>query len=59
MEDLVVKLYQRKFLKEPSKTWVRNLLDVFMWDYSSNTRYAGIGSPLFPEREDVMVVTVN
>ncbi|XP_067402399.1 protein maelstrom homolog isoform X2 [Emydura macquarii macquarii] len=38
VEDLVVKLYQRKFLKEPSKTWVRNLLDVFMWDYSSNTR---------------------
>ncbi|XP_074839589.1 protein maelstrom homolog isoform X2 [Carettochelys insculpta] len=38
VEDLVVELYKRKLQKEPSKTWVRNLLDVFMWDYSSNTR---------------------
>ncbi|XP_053902437.1 protein maelstrom homolog isoform X2 [Malaclemys terrapin pileata] len=38
VENLVVELYQRKLQKEPSKTWVRNLLDVFMWDYSSNTR---------------------
>ncbi|EFB24119.1 hypothetical protein PANDA_017187, partial [Ailuropoda melanoleuca] len=38
VEDLVVGIYQQKFLKEPSKTWVRNLLDVAMWDYSSNTR---------------------
>ncbi|XP_057350952.1 protein maelstrom homolog isoform X4 [Manis pentadactyla] len=39
VEDLVVEIYQQKFLKEPSKTWVRSLLDVAMWDYSSNTRY--------------------
>lgn len=39
VEDLVVGIYQQKFLKEPSKTWVRSLLDVAMWDYSSNTRY--------------------
>ncbi|CAM5077131.1 unnamed protein product [Natator depressus] len=38
VENLVVELYQRKLGKEPSKTWVRNLLDVFMWDYCSNTR---------------------
>ncbi|XP_073077305.1 protein maelstrom homolog isoform X4 [Manis javanica] len=38
VEDLVVEIYQQKFLKEPSKTWVRSLLDVAMWDYSSNTR---------------------
>uniref|UniRef100_A0A8C2V4A5 Protein maelstrom homolog n=3 Tax=Chinchilla lanigera TaxID=34839 RepID=A0A8C2V4A5_CHILA len=38
VEDLVVGIYQEKFLKEPSKTWVRSLLDVAMWDYSSNTR---------------------
>lgn len=38
VEDLVVGIYQQKFLKEPSKTWVRSLLDVSMWDYSSNTR---------------------
>ncbi|XP_053771881.1 protein maelstrom homolog [Desmodus rotundus] len=38
VEDLVVGIYQQKFLKEPSKTWVRSLLDVAMWDYSSNTR---------------------
>uniref|UniRef100_A0A8D0HQD7 Maelstrom spermatogenic transposon silencer n=1 Tax=Sphenodon punctatus TaxID=8508 RepID=A0A8D0HQD7_SPHPU len=36
--DLVVKLYYQKLQKEPSKTWVCNQLDVFMWDYSSNTR---------------------
>ncbi|XP_011372500.1 protein maelstrom homolog isoform X2 [Pteropus vampyrus] len=38
VEDLVVGIYQQRFLKEPSKTWVRSLLDVAMWDYSSNTR---------------------
>ncbi|KAM5237492.1 protein maelstrom homolog [Ctenodactylus gundi] len=38
VEDLVVGIYHEKFLKEPSKTWVRSLLDVAMWDYSSNTR---------------------
>lgn len=38
VEDLVVGIYQQKFLKESSKTWVRSLLDVAMWDYSSNTR---------------------
>ncbi|KAI4591329.1 hypothetical protein MJG53_020338, partial [Ovis ammon polii x Ovis aries] len=38
-KDLVVGIYQQKFLKEPSKTWVRSLLEVAMWDYSSNTRY--------------------
>ncbi|KAF6293237.1 maelstrom spermatogenic transposon silencer [Rhinolophus ferrumequinum] len=38
VEDLVVGIYQQKFLKEASKTWVRSLLDVAMWDYSSNTR---------------------
>ncbi|EMP37887.1 Protein maelstrom like protein [Chelonia mydas] len=38
VENLVVELYQWKLGKEPSKTWVRNLLDVFMWDYCSNTR---------------------
>ncbi|KAM6219001.1 protein maelstrom homolog isoform 3-T3 [Rhynchocyon petersi] len=38
VEDLVVGIYQEKFLKEPSKTWVRSLLEVAMWDYSSNTR---------------------
>ncbi|XP_008049639.1 protein maelstrom homolog isoform X2 [Carlito syrichta] len=38
VEDLIVGIYQEKFLKEPSKTWVRSFLDVAMWDYSSNTR---------------------
>uniref|UniRef100_A0A7M4EWT7 Protein maelstrom homolog n=1 Tax=Crocodylus porosus TaxID=8502 RepID=A0A7M4EWT7_CROPO len=38
VEDLVVELYQQKLQKEPSKTWVRNQLDVSIWDYSSNTR---------------------
>ncbi|XP_015278036.1 PREDICTED: protein maelstrom homolog [Gekko japonicus] len=38
VEDLVIELYQHKFQKEPSKTWVWNTLDVSMWDYSSNTR---------------------
>ncbi|XP_060090448.1 protein maelstrom homolog [Heteronotia binoei] len=38
VEDLVVELYQHKFQKEPSKTWVRNTLDASVWDYSSNTR---------------------
>lgn len=40
VEDLVVELYQHKFQKEPSKTWVCNSLDASMWDYSSNTRYS-------------------
>nr|XP_006124292.1 protein maelstrom homolog isoform X2 [Pelodiscus sinensis] len=39
VEDLLVELYKWKLQKEPSKTWVHNLLDVFMWDYSSNTSY--------------------
>nr|XP_056714676.1 protein maelstrom homolog [Euleptes europaea] len=38
VEDLMVELYQLKFGKEPSKTWVCNTLDTSMWDYSSNTR---------------------
>ncbi|XP_054830608.1 protein maelstrom homolog [Eublepharis macularius] len=38
VEDLVVELYQQKFQKEPSKTWVCNTLDASMWDYSSNIR---------------------
>ncbi|XP_004613785.1 protein maelstrom homolog [Sorex araneus] len=38
VEDLVMGIYQQKFCKEPSKTWIRSLLDVAMWDYSSNTR---------------------
>ncbi|XP_069492070.1 protein maelstrom homolog [Ambystoma mexicanum] len=37
-EDLVAKLYQHKLHEEPSKTRIRSLLDVFQWDYSSNTR---------------------
>ncbi|KFZ58496.1 Protein maelstrom, partial [Podiceps cristatus] len=38
VEDLVVELYQKKYQKEPSKTWVCRELDVFLWDFSSNTR---------------------
>uniref|UniRef100_A0A8D0DGM7 Protein maelstrom homolog n=1 Tax=Salvator merianae TaxID=96440 RepID=A0A8D0DGM7_SALMN len=38
VEDLVVELYYQKLQKEPSKTWVCNILDASMWDYSSNTR---------------------
>uniref|UniRef100_A0A8C7EGW6 Maelstrom spermatogenic transposon silencer n=1 Tax=Nothoprocta perdicaria TaxID=30464 RepID=A0A8C7EGW6_NOTPE len=38
VEDLIVELYWKKFQKEPSKTWVCKELDVFLWDYSSNTR---------------------
>ncbi|KFW97438.1 Protein maelstrom, partial [Phalacrocorax carbo] len=38
VEDLVIQLYQKKFQKEPSKTWVCRELDVFLWDFSSNTR---------------------
>nr|XP_033799236.1 protein maelstrom homolog [Geotrypetes seraphini] len=38
VEDLVVELYKRKLNEEPSKTYVRSLLEVFQWDYSSNTR---------------------
>lgn len=39
VEDLVIKLYQKKYHKEPSKTWVSRELDVVLWDFSSNTRY--------------------
>ncbi|KFQ40820.1 Protein maelstrom, partial [Mesitornis unicolor] len=38
VEDLVKELYQKKYQKEPSKTWVCQELDVFLWDFSSNTR---------------------
>ncbi|XP_075624864.1 protein maelstrom homolog [Balearica regulorum gibbericeps] len=38
VEDLVIELYQKKYQKEPSKTWVCRELDVFLWDFSSNTR---------------------
>ncbi|XP_021257874.1 protein maelstrom homolog isoform X2 [Numida meleagris] len=38
VEDLVIKLYQKKYQKEPSKTWVSRELDVVLWDFSSNTR---------------------
>lgn len=41
MEDLVIKLYQKKYQKEPSKTWVCRELDAVLWDFSSNTRYIG------------------
>lgn len=41
MEDLVIKLYQKKYQKEPSKTWVCRELDAVLWDFSSNTRYVG------------------
>uniref|UniRef100_A0A6I8NJF3 Protein maelstrom homolog n=1 Tax=Ornithorhynchus anatinus TaxID=9258 RepID=A0A6I8NJF3_ORNAN len=39
VEDLVLMIYQKKLQKEASKTWVQNLLEVSLWDYSSNTRY--------------------
>ncbi|OXB76000.1 UNVERIFIED_CONTAM: hypothetical protein H355_016842 [Colinus virginianus] len=38
VEDLVIKLYQKKYRKEPSETWVSKELDVVLWDFSSNTR---------------------
>ncbi|XP_072850094.1 protein maelstrom homolog isoform X2 [Pogona vitticeps] len=38
VEDLIVELYNQKLQKEPSKTWVCNILDCCMWDYSGNTR---------------------
>ncbi|XP_013042699.1 protein maelstrom homolog isoform X2 [Anser cygnoides] len=38
VEDLVIKLYQKKYQKEPSKTWVCRELDAVLWDFSSNTR---------------------
>ncbi|CAM9670637.1 unnamed protein product [Bubo scandiacus] len=38
VEDLVTELYRKKHQKEPSKTWVCKELDVFLWDFSSNTR---------------------
>uniref|UniRef100_A0A8B9Z5G8 Maelstrom spermatogenic transposon silencer n=1 Tax=Buteo japonicus TaxID=224669 RepID=A0A8B9Z5G8_9AVES len=38
VEDLVIELYRKKYQKEPSKTWVCREMDVFLWDFSSNTR---------------------
>uniref|UniRef100_A0A672U1R2 Protein maelstrom homolog n=1 Tax=Strigops habroptila TaxID=2489341 RepID=A0A672U1R2_STRHB len=38
VEDLVVELYQKKYQKEPSRTWVCREMDAFLWDFSSNTR---------------------
>ncbi|KAM6290417.1 protein maelstrom homolog [Porphyrio hochstetteri] len=38
VEDLVIELYQKKYQKELSKTWVCKELNVFMWDFCSNTR---------------------
>ncbi|KAM6319808.1 protein maelstrom homolog [Podargus strigoides] len=38
VEDLVIELYWKKCQKEPSKTWVSRELDVFLWDFFSNTR---------------------
>nr|XP_058901550.1 protein maelstrom homolog isoform X2 [Kogia breviceps] len=38
VEDLVIGIFQQKFFKQPSKSWVRSFLDVATWDYSSNTR---------------------
>ncbi|KAI1242423.1 hypothetical protein IHE44_0005963 [Lamprotornis superbus] len=38
IEDLIMKLYQKKYQKEPSKIWVYRKLDVCLWDFSSNTR---------------------
>ncbi|XP_050187686.1 protein maelstrom homolog isoform X2 [Myiozetetes cayanensis] len=38
VEDLIVELYLKKNLKEPSKTWVSRKLDACLWDFSSNTR---------------------
>ncbi|XP_008941801.1 PREDICTED: protein maelstrom homolog, partial [Merops nubicus] len=38
VEDLVTELYQKKYQKEPSKTWVCRELDVCLWDFCSNTR---------------------
>ncbi|XP_039569145.1 protein maelstrom homolog isoform X3 [Passer montanus] len=39
VEDLIMKLYQKKHQKEPSKIWVSRKLDVCLWDFSSNTSY--------------------
>ncbi|XP_068000781.1 protein maelstrom homolog [Melanerpes formicivorus] len=38
VEDLVIELYRKKHKEEPSKTWVYRELDVFLWDFCSNTR---------------------
>ncbi|XP_054022116.1 protein maelstrom homolog [Dryobates pubescens] len=38
VEDLVTELYRKKYKEEPSKTWVCRELDVFLWDFCSNTR---------------------
>ncbi|XP_066064192.1 protein maelstrom homolog isoform X2 [Chamaea fasciata] len=38
VEDLIMKLYQRKYQKEPSVVWMHRKLDVCLWDFSSNTR---------------------
>nr|SIP63002.1 Maelstrom Spermatogenic Transposon Silencer [Latimeria menadoensis] len=38
LEELLVKLYKHKLDEEPSRSRVRRMLDVFVWDYASNTR---------------------
>ncbi|XP_039912870.1 protein maelstrom homolog isoform X2 [Hirundo rustica] len=38
LEDLIMKLYEKKYQKEPSKIWVYRKLDVCLWDFSRNTR---------------------
>uniref|UniRef100_A0A8C5T494 Maelstrom spermatogenic transposon silencer n=1 Tax=Malurus cyaneus samueli TaxID=2593467 RepID=A0A8C5T494_9PASS len=38
IEDLIVELYQKKYQKEPSETWMYRKLDVCLWDFSTNTR---------------------
>ncbi|KFP81940.1 Protein maelstrom, partial [Acanthisitta chloris] len=38
VEDLIIELYQKKYQKKPSRTWVDKILDVFLWDYCSSTR---------------------
>ncbi|XP_010137531.1 PREDICTED: protein maelstrom homolog, partial [Buceros rhinoceros silvestris] len=38
VEDLVIEMYRKKHQKEPSKSWVSEELDVFKWDFCSNTR---------------------
>ncbi|KAM6310432.1 protein maelstrom homolog [Aegotheles albertisi] len=38
VEDLVIELYKKKYQKEPARSWMCRQLDVFLWDFSSNTR---------------------
>uniref|UniRef100_A0A8D2NUR6 Maelstrom spermatogenic transposon silencer n=1 Tax=Zosterops lateralis melanops TaxID=1220523 RepID=A0A8D2NUR6_ZOSLA len=38
VEDLITKLYQKKYQKEPSTVWVYRKLNVCLWDFSTNTR---------------------